>query len=170
MSMNPGITVLPAASMIFASAPQPVASGASTALMRLPWITTVAGRTPPLTASNSRPPRMANSGPVSATGFIGMRTGYSLVRASGPRNGWRSLSLGTGSPAGACAAEAAERERRAATTVTPREVLARDGWRDSFAFMAGDGFSKLRTGPYFDRKEPPRWLRRSRLGSPHQAF
>src|SRR3546814_18507870 len=85
-----------------------------------------------------------------------MRTGYSLVRASGPRNGWRSLSLGTGSPAGACAAEAAERERRAATTVTPREVLARDGWRDSFAFMAGDGFSKLRTGPYFDRKEPPR--------------
>src|SRR3546814_13874531 len=109
---------------------------------------------------------MANSGPVSATGFIGMRTGYSLVRASGPRNGWRSLSLGTGSPAGACAAEAAARERRAATTVTPREVLARDGWRERFAFMAGDGFSKLRTGPFFSRQETTPWLQPHRLGTP----
>src|SRR3546814_18885357 len=127
MSMNPGITVLPAASMIFASAPQPVASGASTALMRLPWITTVAGRTPPLTASNSRPTRMANSGPDSATGFLGMRTGYSLVRESGQRNGWRSLHLGTGSPEGAHTAGAEGRERSDAHTLTNQKVNATHG-------------------------------------------
>ena len=34
----------------------------------------------------------------------------------------------------------------AAATVAPRQVLARGGWKDSFAFMAGSGSFEVRAG------------------------
>ena len=51
------MTVLPVTSITCASAGQLSTSGASTALMVFPSMTTVPGRAAPLTASKTRPPR-----------------------------------------------------------------------------------------------------------------
>ena len=93
MSMRPGITVLPVMSMTCASADHVSTSGANTALMRFPSMTTEPGRVSRLTASNTRPPRstICRRGPVD--GLRGTRRGSSVVRSVGARTVRRSCGL-----------------------------------------------------------------------------